>query len=234
MATAKQTIDPAGQLTIADLAAVLARALETGYDGVRSGRVRNLPDARAIRWYQTLGILDRPASFRGRTALYTQRHVLQLAAVKKLQAAGFPLADIQKGLAGKTNRELAGIAGLTLAAVDQFVAEAAAARSALADAQLAEAVGTDQPPAPAPKAFWKARPVVAVPPSPPALQSQPIGQSVAVIWSGRPLSPAEAEEFSNLAQPLLEFLSSRAVIASTEQASPATPQPARPPRGART
>ncbi len=224
MASPKKTTEPTGQLTIAELAAVLAQALETGYEGVRSGRVQNLPDARAIRWYQTLGILDRPASFRGRTALYTRRHVLQLAAVKKLQAAGFPLAEIQRGLAGKTDRELAGAAGLTVTRVDQLVAEAVAQRAADASARLAAA-------AKASPAFWTARPTrntAAPSPAAATLQSQGVGQSVGLIWNGRALSAAEAEKLSRLARPLVDFLVSQGAIAVTEPATPVPPEPARP------
>ena len=228
MASPKKTTEPAGQLTIAELAAVLAQALETGYEGVRSGRVQNLPDARAIRWYQTFSILDRPASFRGRTALYTRRHVLQLAAVKKLQAAGFPLAEIQRGLAGKTDRELAGAAGLTVKRVDQLVAEAVAQRAADASARL---VAAAKPAVRASTAFWTARPSrTTAAPSPAAatLQSQGVGQSVGLIWNGRALSAAEAEMLSRLARPLVDFLVSQGAIAVTEPATPVPPEPARP------
>ena len=72
-------------LTLPDLVDALRELLAEGYSGTRSGRVRDLPDARTIRWYQTLGLVDRPAHFRGRTALFGRRHLLQLAAIKKLQ-----------------------------------------------------------------------------------------------------------------------------------------------------
>jgi len=63
------------------LADVVARALETAaYDGQASGRVREVPDKRTIRYYTTLGLLDRPAEYRGRVAYYGRRHVLQLVA----------------------------------------------------------------------------------------------------------------------------------------------------------
>ena len=66
-------------------------ALELGgqsYDGVPSGRVRDVPDLRTIRYYTTLGLLDRAAAMRGRTALYGPRHLLQLVLIKRLQARG--------------------------------------------------------------------------------------------------------------------------------------------------
>jgi 3-dehydroquinate dehydratase len=85
-------------VTLPELVEAMPVALASGYGGVRSGRTRDLPDTRTVRWYQTLGMVDRPAAFRGRTALYGRRHLLQLAAIKKLQSSGLPLADIQRAL----------------------------------------------------------------------------------------------------------------------------------------
>src|SRR5580700_2346545 len=71
-----------------------------GYEGVPSGRVRDVPDLRTIRYYTTLGLLDRPAAMRGRTALYGARHLLQLVAIKRLQADGRTVAQAQAELFG--------------------------------------------------------------------------------------------------------------------------------------
>jgi DNA-binding transcriptional MerR regulator len=76
------------------------------YEGQTSGRVRDVPDARTIRYYTTLGVLDRPLEMRGRTAYYGRRHLLQIVAVKRLQAHGMPLVDIQKSIAGADNSSL--------------------------------------------------------------------------------------------------------------------------------
>lgn len=79
--------------------------------GQLNGRVREVPDARTIRWYQTTGIVDRPTAMRGRTALYGPRHLLQLLAIKRLQAHGHSLAAIQAELAGASDATLARLAG---------------------------------------------------------------------------------------------------------------------------
>jgi DNA-binding transcriptional MerR regulator len=76
------------------------------YEGQSSGRVRDVPDARTIRYYTTLGVLDRPLEMRGRTAYYGRRHLLQIVAVKRLQARGMPLVDIQRNIAGADNSSL--------------------------------------------------------------------------------------------------------------------------------
>jgi MFS family permease/DNA-binding transcriptional MerR regulator len=74
--------------------------------------VRDVPDRRTIRYYTTLGLIDRPSEMRGRTALYDRRHLLQLVAIKKLQAGGQSLAEVQRALAGQTDRGLAEVARL--------------------------------------------------------------------------------------------------------------------------
>ncbi len=98
--------------TIEQLREAVARALERGYDGPPNGRVRDVPDQRTIRYYTTLGLIDRALEMRGRTALYGPRHLLQLVAIKKLQAKGQTLAEVQRTLAGQTDVALARLAGL--------------------------------------------------------------------------------------------------------------------------
>jgi len=95
---------------VAELAERIADALAG--DGVRApnGRVRDVPDARAIRWYATIGLVDRPLPVPGRVARYGPRHLLQVVAVKRRQAQGHTLAQIQAELAGATDETLARVA----------------------------------------------------------------------------------------------------------------------------
>jgi hypothetical protein len=86
--------------TIDELGAAVALALSVDYAGPPNSRVRDVPDRRTIRYYTTLGLIDRPAEMRGRTALYGRRHLLQLVAIKRMQARGLSLADIQQQLVG--------------------------------------------------------------------------------------------------------------------------------------
>lgn len=78
-----------------------------------NGRVREVPNERLIRWYTTIGLVDPPLARRGRVALYGRRHLLQLVAVKRRQADGLTIAQIQAELAGATDATLQRIAGLT-------------------------------------------------------------------------------------------------------------------------
>ena len=96
-------------LTLAELAATASAQLAG--EGVEpgNGQVSAQVDQRTLRYYTTLGLLDRPSARRGRTALYSRRHLAQAVAVKRLQAAGWPLADIQRRLVGLSTTELGAV-----------------------------------------------------------------------------------------------------------------------------
>src|SRR5213082_2396347 len=68
-------------------------------------RVSAAPDARTVRYYTTLGLLDRPR-IENRQARYGKRHVLQLISIKALQATDMPLAEIQERLYARSDAEL--------------------------------------------------------------------------------------------------------------------------------
>ncbi len=97
--------------TIQELCAAVEQGLAVGYEGSPNGQVRDIPNLRTVRYYTTAGLLDRPCDFRGRTALYGQRHLLQLLAIKKLQANGLSLVQVQQRLAGATDATLRQLAG---------------------------------------------------------------------------------------------------------------------------
>ena len=101
-------------LELVELAAeTLAATRPAGPESVAAranGRVRDVPNERLIRWYVTVGLVDPPLSRRGRVARYGRRHLLQLVAVKRRQAEGRSLAEIQAELAGATDEALAAVA----------------------------------------------------------------------------------------------------------------------------
>ena len=74
-------------------------------DAQQDGRVSSVPDSRTVRYYTTLGLVDRPY-MEGREARYGRRHILQLLAIKALQGNQIPLSEIQARLYGQTEREL--------------------------------------------------------------------------------------------------------------------------------
>ena len=79
---------------------------------LRSSPGARPPDARAVRWYASIGLVDRPVGGRGRGARYGVRHLRQLVAVRRLQADGWSLADIQGRLAGADDDTLSELAAL--------------------------------------------------------------------------------------------------------------------------
>ncbi|MFB4287005.1 helix-turn-helix domain-containing protein [Nonomuraea sp. ATR24] len=98
--------------TIGELAERAAAQLRSRAQPL-NGRVREVPGERLIRWYTTIGLVDPPLTRQGRIARYGRRHLLQLVAVKRLQAAGLSIADIQTALAGATDAMLEEAARLT-------------------------------------------------------------------------------------------------------------------------
>jgi DNA-binding transcriptional MerR regulator len=111
---------PAPHWSLSELSQEAARMLSQAglLSAQGDGRVSAAPDARTVRYYTTLGLLDRPA-LQGRDARYGRKHLLQLVAVKALQTGGQNLADIQQRLYGRTEAELARIAGHLIAQAAQ-------------------------------------------------------------------------------------------------------------------
>ena len=98
--------------TISELSERVADALADGVE-VPGGKARAIPDARAIRYYTTLGLLDR-ATLRGRTAYYGARHLAQLIAIKRMQVDGASLAEIQELLPALDDAALSELTGVAL------------------------------------------------------------------------------------------------------------------------
>ena len=160
-----------------------------------------MPNERLVRWYVTVGLVDPPLSRRGRVARYGRRHLLQLVAVKRRQAEGRSLAEIQAELAGATDEKLAAVARLPHT------------RPAL------------EAPAAAPGRFWARRPGQTEP-----VQTEPVqterggvipagglvhgvrlapGVTLLLENAGRGPGPEDVTEILTAAQPLLEELARR-------------------------
>jgi DNA-binding transcriptional MerR regulator len=204
--------------TIDELGAAVAAALAQGYDGPPNARVRDVPDRRTIRYYTTLGLLDRAIEMRGRTALYGRRHLLQLVAIKKLQARGLSLAEVQKTLAGQTDAALARLAGLGQGQPEG--ASGAAPRRAARD-------------------FWREAPTpISAPPpendadergethhvrgpaidEPQVLQGVPLAAEVTLLLRvPRSLDDRDLAAVRTAAAPLIDILTKRRLITPREQ-----------------
>jgi DNA-binding transcriptional MerR regulator len=200
--------------TLDELTERVGAALSVGYHGQPSGRVRDLPDRRAIRWYTTIGLVDRPAAIHGRTAMYGPRHLLQLVAIKRLQAQGRSLVAIQAELAGATDAQLARVAQLP----DPTRPAAAKAPAAAAKAPAAAATpGPAQAPA-RPARFWRERPAEATTVALPVIEADEVAtlrgvrlgeRATLLLDPARPLDDADLRAILEAARPLLEALRAR-------------------------
>ena len=195
---------------IAELGAAVERSLAVDYGGARNGQVRDVPDARTIRYYASLGLVDAPAEMRGRTAFYGRRHLLQVVAVKRLQAAGKALVEVQQQLVGLTDAALEAIAKLP-AGIEQPDAEESRKESTA-------------PLAPAPVAFWATTPAPVTAPAPQSgartLQLVRVSDAVSlVIEAAEPIAPQQAEALRAAAGPLLRIIESKPSLTSDQEST---------------
>ncbi|TNE90884.1 MAG: MerR family transcriptional regulator [Deltaproteobacteria bacterium] len=100
------------ELDLAELVDVATHLLAGHVPG--DARVAPHPDARTVRYYQSLGIVDRPR-LDGRRAIYAFRQLAQVVATKLLQGRGYSLAKVQQALAGRTTDQIASAASQALA-----------------------------------------------------------------------------------------------------------------------
>jgi DNA-binding transcriptional MerR regulator len=187
--------------TIDELGERVAEALaDPGYEGVPSGRVRDVPDLRTIRYYTTVGLLDRAAAMRGRTALYGERHLLQLVAIKRLQAQGLSLAAVQERVVGLSNKGLRRLAA----------AEGATAKREVSSQPVASSSRGES--------FWRVQPEpdedqAAGAAESPGVRSVPLEAGlVLTLAAGRKLNDDDLRVIRMAAAPLIEILRLRGLI----------------------
>lgn len=193
--------------TLAELSARVALALSENQVGQWSGRVRQVPDARTIRYYTTLGILGKPTAFRSKRALYGPLHLQQLMAIKRLQARGYSLVEVQKRLHGISKKELASLA------------------------QLAHDQQQEAPSEPSRRTFWKDRaaPLRTGPQAAEAKEAKPQasehssrveaiaiqGVTIVLNETQRELYQDDIEAIKAAAEPLLSLLRTRHIVSSS-------------------
>ena len=161
-----------------------------------NGQVRSVPDVRTIRYYAAIGLLEKPAAMKGRTALYSRRHVAQILAIKRFQAVGRSLAEIQEMW------------------------------PRLDDDALKKITGVDLPPRPkARREFWRDTPAptpvsVETPAQAVEVRIQ-LGRNVSlhveVPAGGVALSSADVDALRAAAAPLIDALADRQLTVKTQQ-----------------
>lgn len=181
--------------TLDELTELVETALAVDYVGAPTGRVRDVPDQRAIRWYITRGLVDRPVSTRRRMAMYGRRHLLQLVAIKRRQAAGRSLAEIQSELAGATDAVLAEVAQLPPDGADGAWPWPRSAADVTHSGEPPTPDGHSVEPLPRRSAFWADRPgsaAAATAASSPGNGSVPSARATTGLDT--PADPAETPE----------------------------------------
>ncbi|MFZ5889892.1 MAG: MerR family transcriptional regulator [Myxococcota bacterium] len=190
--------------TLKDLVAEVARALARNYEPAENGQVRAVPDERAIRYYTTLGLIDRPASLRGRTALYSARHVAQVVAIKRLQSAGRSLEEIQQLVPTLDDRALSRIAGMAVPRAQRMRSARADFWKADAQRATAESVPYESATADANQSKSRATPAVAL------TCNVALAPGVSVSFpAAAELSARDLSELAAAAEPLLSWISKR-------------------------
>ena len=165
----------------------------------RSGRVRQAISLRALRYYNTHGLLDPPARFHGRTALYGHHHLLQLVAIKRLQARGCTLVEVQQQLLGLSDAALAQVAGL--------------------------APGEQAPRPEDPGAFWETIPEAPAPAEATEeaapLEALRLDEGAVLLLEGlqRTLHPDDVEALRAAAAPMLKLLRARQLLPRSTEVS---------------
>ncbi len=194
---------------------VRAALAEVEYPGAPNGRVRDVPDRRAVRWYATTGLVDRPTAMRGRVALYGPRHLLQLVAVKRRQAEGRSLAEIQAELAGATDTTLAAIARVPddLLTAGEIPAEATPTRPRFWTEPPARSSERDSVTTVATAATAAMTAAMTAPaPAASTLVGVSLGAGAVLLLPVHP-GPEDLTAISAAAQPLLDLLADRGLLA---------------------
>ena len=76
------------------------------------GSVTNVPDERTIRYYLAEGLIESPEEKQGTASVFGYMNLLQLVAIKKLQAEHLPIRKIREVVAGKSEQELETLLGI--------------------------------------------------------------------------------------------------------------------------
>jgi hypothetical protein len=166
---------------------------------------------------------------RGRTALYRRRHLAQLVAIKRLQARGLSLAEVQQRLLGLTDAALNKLAKLSnldgLAAVEPGAKEPAGRRTSAfwsatpsapvqrtVDPILNDAtIGYDVTPS---ERIAQSR--AALP-----LQGVPLGDEVILLLSpSRTIDDDDVPAMRAAAAPLLKLLHARRLLRPRQEGEP--------------
>ena len=95
------------EFTLEELARAVQDWCEQHHVFPANGQAAEAITERNIRYYRTLGLLDPP--FGNYTKTFSEKHRLQLIAIRSYQAQGLPLRKIRDELYGKSLDDLVGL-----------------------------------------------------------------------------------------------------------------------------
>jgi DNA-binding transcriptional MerR regulator len=206
--------------TIEDLEQLVTQRLDALDAAQPNGQVSQRPDRRTLRYYMTLGLLDRPAEVRNRRAWYGERHVAQVLAVKRLQAAGLTLAEIQPLLVGLSTSDLEELSATFGTDDHPMLARLGIvprpAPGAAGPTQRSPMVGpTGAPPAPA---FWRRRPTSTEVPPPGLITGVPLVEGITLLVAGTPsLDQSALRSLRTAAAPLVAELTRLGLVPNPDE-----------------
>ncbi len=94
-------------ISISELSDLVNRWCEEHQVAPANGQAGEKITERNIRYYRSRGLLDAPGGDEiGRKRGFTEKHLLQLKAIRLLQARGLPLDQIQQRIHGRATEEL--------------------------------------------------------------------------------------------------------------------------------
>lgn len=96
-----------GEFTLEELAAQVQAWSERHRVVPANGQASDAITERTIRYYRTLGLLDAPLGNYAKT--FSEKHKLQLIAIRFYQSLGLPLRKIRDELYGKSEEDLAAL-----------------------------------------------------------------------------------------------------------------------------
>lgn len=96
-------------LSIEELVELAGRWTPAVAAGQSRHKVTEVPTERTLRYYVTMGLIDRPLGYEGTRARYGFRHFLQVLSIKALQARYFPLRKVRSMITGRPDAELEGV-----------------------------------------------------------------------------------------------------------------------------
>ena len=97
---------------VAELADMVARVLTEAGPMQERGTVSEVPDERTVRYYLTEGLLSPAEEKQGTASVFGYLHLLQLLAVKNLQAQHLPIRKIRELVESRSEHDLERLLGI--------------------------------------------------------------------------------------------------------------------------